>query len=77
MIIRKFSDDAFIGLHQELAQIKYRDKDFSLNLAFPPHGLIIKLPGKQFHISFESIMEDFFLQYEKKEDFPLIMGNEF
>lgn len=76
MKIRKFSDDAFIGLHQELAQIKYRDKDVSLNLAFPPHGLIIKLPGEQFHIPFESIIEDFFLRYEKKEDFSLIRGSD-
>lgn len=72
MKILEYSDDGFLGLHQELAQIKYRDKEVSLNIAFPHHGLIIKVQSQYFFIPFDSIMEEFFLRYEKKEEFPFI-----
>jgi len=70
MKIEQYSDKGFIRLHLELAEIYYRDKKGTLNLSFPPHGLIIKFPGKLYHISFESIMEDFFKRCEDGEKFP-------
>ena len=72
MKILKFSDPLFIVSHYELGHINYRNKDIFLNITVPPHGLILNIQNDYFYIPFLSIMEDFFLRYDKKEDFELI-----